>query len=61
VGNGSGVFAHPLIGRLHDVTGSFAGAVWALAAFSIAAIATIQLIIRTRPVENKTILSSWEI
>ncbi len=39
LGNGSGVFAHPLIGKLHDATGSFAGVAWALAAFNLAAIA----------------------
>jgi len=47
LGNGSGVFAHPLIGWLHDVTGSFAGAAWALAGFSAAAIGTIALLART--------------
>jgi len=39
LGNGSGVFAHPLIGKLHDATGSFAGVAWALAGFNLAAIA----------------------
>jgi MFS transporter, ACS family, tartrate transporter len=38
LGNGSGVFAHPLIGKLHDATGSFAGVAWALAVFNVAAI-----------------------
>jgi ACS family tartrate transporter-like MFS transporter len=46
LGNGSGVFAHPLIGKLHDATGSFAGVVWVLAGFYIAAIATIYFIAR---------------
>jgi ACS family tartrate transporter-like MFS transporter len=39
LGNGSGVFAHPLIGKLHDATGSFAGVAWALAGFNLVAIA----------------------
>jgi ACS family tartrate transporter-like MFS transporter len=39
LGNGSGVFAHPLIGKLHDATGSFASVAWALAAFNVGAIA----------------------
>jgi MFS transporter, ACS family, tartrate transporter len=41
LGNGSGVFAHPIIGKLHDATGSFAGVAWALALFNIAAIGTV--------------------
>jgi cyanate permease len=44
LGNGSGVFAHPLIGKLHDATGSFAGVAWALALFNVAAIGTVYLI-----------------
>ena len=46
LGNGSGVFAHPLIGKLHDVTGSFAGVAWALGAFNVAAIAVGYFIAR---------------
>jgi nitrate/nitrite transporter NarK len=48
IGSGSGVFAHPLIGRLHDSTGSFAGVVWTLAAFYVAAFATLHWISRWR-------------
>jgi MFS transporter, ACS family, tartrate transporter len=44
LGNGSGLFAHPIIGRLHDATGSYAGVAWALGAFNLAAIATAALI-----------------
>jgi ACS family tartrate transporter-like MFS transporter len=48
IGNGSGVFAHPLIGRLHDATGSFSGVVWTLAAFYVAAFAALHWIVRRR-------------
>ena len=48
VGSGSGVFAHPLIGNLHDSTGSFGGVVWTLAAFYVAAFATLHWISRAR-------------
>jgi ACS family tartrate transporter-like MFS transporter len=48
LGNGSGIFAHPLIGKLHDVTGSFAGVAWALAIFNLAAMATAFLIAQLR-------------
>jgi MFS family permease len=48
VGSGSGVFAHPLIGRLHDSTGSFDGVVWTLTAFYVAAFATLHWIARDR-------------
>jgi nitrate/nitrite transporter NarK len=48
LGNGSGLFAHPLIGRLHDATGSYAGVAWALGVFNLAAIATSALIARRR-------------
>jgi ACS family tartrate transporter-like MFS transporter len=44
LGNGSGLFAHPIIGRLHDATGSYAGVAWALGVFNLAAIATAALI-----------------
>ena len=44
LGNGSGIFAHPLIGRLHDATGSFAGVAWALGVFNAAAIAIVYFI-----------------
>jgi MFS family permease len=46
LGNGSGLFAHPIIGRLHDATGSYAGVAWALGIFNLAAIATAALIAR---------------
>jgi MFS transporter, ACS family, tartrate transporter len=46
LGNGSGLFAHPIIGRLHDATGSYAGVAWALGVFNLAAIATAALIAR---------------
>jgi MFS transporter, ACS family, tartrate transporter len=52
VGSGSGVFAHPMIGNLHDSTGSFAGVVWTLAAFYIAAFATLHWISRARNPNN---------
>ena len=48
VGSGSGVFAHPLIGNLHDSTGSFDGWVWTLAGFYGAALATLHWISRAR-------------
>lgn len=46
IGNGSGVFAHPLIGRLHDATGTFDGVVWTLAAFYVAAFGALHWIVR---------------
>jgi MFS family permease len=46
LGNGSGLFGHPIIGRLHDATGSYAGVAWALGVFNLAAIATAALIAR---------------
>jgi nitrate/nitrite transporter NarK len=46
IGNGSGVIAHPLIGRLHDATGSFSGVVWTLAAFYVAAFGVLHWIVR---------------
>jgi ACS family tartrate transporter-like MFS transporter len=46
LGNGSGLFAHPLIGRLRDVTGSFSGVAWALAAFNLAAVVIALLLAR---------------
>lgn len=49
LGNGSGLFAHPIIGRLHDATGSYAGVAWALGVFNLAAIATAALIGRASP------------
>jgi MFS transporter, ACS family, tartrate transporter len=48
IGNGSGVIAHPLIGRLHDATGSFGGVVWTLAAFYVAAFGALHWIVRRR-------------
>lgn len=48
IGNGSGVIAHPLIGRLHDATGSFGGVVWTLAAFYVAAFGALHWIVRGR-------------
>ncbi len=48
LGNGSGIFAHPLIGRLLDATGSFDGVAWALAIFVLAAMATVRLIARMK-------------
>ena len=48
IGNGSGVIAHPLIGRLHDATGSFGGVVWTLAAFYVAAFAALHWIVLRR-------------
>jgi MFS family permease len=44
IGNGSGVIIHPMIGRIHDTTGSFAGVVWALVVFYGMALGTIYLI-----------------
>jgi ACS family tartrate transporter-like MFS transporter len=41
LGNGSGVFAHPVIGRMHDASGSFGPVIWALAAFFLAALGTL--------------------
>jgi MFS transporter, ACS family, tartrate transporter len=60
LGNGSGVFAHPLIGKLHDATGSFAGVAWALALFNVAAIGTVYLMgrrvtARARKIENESV------
>jgi len=49
LGNGSGVFAHPLIGKLHDVTGSFGAVAWALAAFNVVAIAVAYRMARRSP------------
>ena len=46
ISNGAGVFAHPLIGRLHDATGSFSGVVWALAAAYVGAFAILYWIVR---------------
>jgi ACS family tartrate transporter-like MFS transporter len=46
IGNGSGVVAHPLIGRLHDATGSFQGVVWTLAVFYVAAMVALHWIVR---------------
>lgn len=48
IGNGSGVIAHPLIGRLHDATGSFGGVVWTLAAFYVAAFGALHWIVSRR-------------
>ncbi len=48
IGNGSGVIAHPLIGRMHDATGSFSGVVWTLAAFYVAAFGVLHWIVRRR-------------
>jgi MFS transporter, ACS family, tartrate transporter len=48
LGNGSGVFAHPLIGKLHDLSGSFAGVAWALAGFNAAAIVIVYFIARSK-------------
>ena len=48
VGSGSGVFAHPMIGSLHDSTGSFGGVVWTLAAFYVAAFGTLHWIARVK-------------
>ncbi len=48
IGNGSGVIAHPLIGRLHDATGSFSGVVWTLAVFYVAAFGVLHWIVKRR-------------
>jgi ACS family tartrate transporter-like MFS transporter len=48
IGNGSGVIAHPLIGWLHDATGTFGGVVWTLAAFYVAAFGTLHWIVHRR-------------
>lgn len=48
IGNGSGVIAHPLIGRLHDATGSFGGVVWTLAVFYVAAFGVLHCIVKGR-------------
>lgn len=48
IGNGSGVIAHPLIGRLHDATGSFGGVVWTLAVFYVAAFGVLHWIVKRR-------------
>ncbi len=46
LGNGSGVFANPLIGKIHDATGSFATVSWALAAFNLGSIAVAVFVAR---------------
>lgn len=48
IGNGSGIIAHPLIGRLHDATGSFGGVVWTLALFYVAAFGVLYWIVKRR-------------
>jgi MFS family permease len=48
ISNGAGVFAHPLIGRMHDATGSFSGVVWTLAASYVGAFAILHWIVRGR-------------
>jgi MFS family permease len=48
ISNGAGVFAHPLIGRMHDATGSFGGVVWTLAAAYVGAFAILHWIVRTQ-------------
>jgi MFS transporter, ACS family, tartrate transporter len=58
VGSGSGVFAHPMIGNLHDSTGSFGGLVWTLAGFYVAALATLHWISRARTPNNPNDASS---
>jgi len=53
IGNGSGVIIHPMIGKLHDTTGTFAGVVWALVAFYGMALGMIYLINRTHTSTRK--------
>ena len=55
ISNGAGVFAHPLIGRLHDATGSFSGVVWALAASYVGAFAILHWIVRSQRADTSTV------
>jgi ACS family tartrate transporter-like MFS transporter len=57
IGNGSGVVAHPLIGWLHDATGTFGGVVWTLAAFYVAAFGTLHWIVHRRAANDEARLA----
>jgi len=46
IGSGSGVLAHPLIGRMYDSTGTFGGVVWMLAVSYVVAFAILHWIVR---------------